>query len=216
VRRAVPPPTLRDVPAVAAVVCNRDGAVARTRLVRPQRDGVHIRIDNRSGARAFWIWAVDGDENQGGRLPADGRVVKTAFSPGEVLVGCFKRLRDVSYTQRVGDHARVSVVDPEGLWTPSRFVCGRPVIFGRFRAAAASEQMDPERLIARVLEGLLPTDVLVRPGYPGTQYHSEPRLIVRDGDPIAEADVFQEHGWWKVEVRACPGSGFSGNDTVSS
>jgi hypothetical protein len=50
---------------------------------------------------------------------------------------------------------------------------------------------------------VLPTDQILRPGYPETQWHSESRHIVRNGTAIAAASVFQQYGRWNVQLRAC-------------
>ena len=211
--RPVAPP-LSDAPTVATIVCDKNGTRALTSRVRPQPDGVHITIYNRSRARSFYMRAFENpDDNHGGPLDHGENRVVASFPPGDMLVGCFSGSRGPYsyYKTDLKEYVRVTIVDPHGLWRPSDLACAEPINAGVVRDGRATGDLvasdDEVERLARSVPGIRPTDVLQRPGYPETPYHAEPRDVIRDGRAVASLDVFQEFGSWKIAVRACPGSG---------
>lgn len=197
------------VPAVARLVCEDGGARALTPRVRAVSDGIHIEMDNEAGARGFYLrTATSAGNNQGGKLEPTGKTeIRTTMPPGDLLVGCFDGPVDPAYYEVTPEYARIAVVDPDGLWVDPAVGCETGEQ-NRYRAGPADGNVpdDAESIIRSTVPYVLPTDQVIRPGYPETEWHGEPRLIVRNGSPIATVSVYAQYGRWEVAVRACPGA----------
>src|SRR5918999_1172549 len=91
-----------EVPTVAEIRCEEGAAKALSHRVQPQRDGVHVHIENESGARQYYIRsALDEAQNHGGRLRKDESIdIRTTMPPGDILIGCFDNSRDIPYNER--------------------------------------------------------------------------------------------------------------------
>jgi hypothetical protein len=202
----------RDAPApfAAQIRCEEEGARALTPRVQPQDDGIHISIDNQSGARQFYIRAADDEGwNQGGRLGDSGvSKVKTTMPPGQIWIGCFERASDIPYNESAPEFAEVRVVDREGLWIAPDLDCSEEE-GGRFLdgEAEGAAPEDVDALIRSEVPGIEADDAFVKPGYPGTEWHGELRHVVRDGETIAAVNVYQQLSRWEVSVRRCQGIG---------
>ena len=198
----------RSAPNVAQVLCERRGARALTRRVRAVRDGIHIEVENEAGANHFYIrTAADGELNHGGRLKEIVTTeIRTTMPPGDVWIGCFKRGRDIPYHEHTSEFAELTIVDPKGLWIEPELACEqeapRRFVDGKSEANLPD---DAEGIIRASVPRVQGDDVVVRPGYPETQWHSEFGHIVRDGRAIASVSVFAQHGRWHVSLRRCAG-----------
>jgi hypothetical protein len=196
-------------PRVARLVCEDGGTRALTPRVRAVSDGIHIEMDNEAGARAFYLRAASSaDGNQGGRLEPIGTThIKTTMPPGDVFVGCFDEPADPAYYEVTPEYARITVVDPDGLWVEPALGC-ETAPQRRYRDGPAEGNVpdDPEEMIRSIVPYVLPTDQIVRPGFPETQWHGESRIIVRNGSPVAGVAIYAQHGRWEVAVRACRGA----------
>lgn len=192
----------------AEIVCSQDGAIAITPQVLAQDDGVHVRF-YASGGRwtAFNLLADDG-KNEGGRLRQGSFV--TGFAPGPLYAGCFEHLDDASMSPRDPAYTTITIVDPQRLWTPDELDCDAPE---KRRAIDTGEPLvEPERfdeLIREHVPGIEPTDDLERPRYPQTEFHFEPRTVVRDGRRIAGLLLVRGDVNWAIDVQACEGSGIA-------
>jgi hypothetical protein len=195
------------VPAVARLVCEDGGARALTPRVRAVSDGIHIEVDNEAGARGFYLrTATSAGNNHGGKLEPTGTTeIRTTMPPGDILVGCFDRA--APYNEVAREYARITVVDPDDLWVDPAVGCetGEQQRY-RDGPAEGNAPDDAEAIIRSTVPDVLPTDQVIRPGYPETQWHGESRLVVRNGSPIATVSVYAQYGRWEVNVRACPGS----------
>lgn len=203
-------PSEESLPAkLARITCEDDGAKSTVQRVQPQHDGVHIWIENNSGARQFYIRAADDEGwNQGGQLRDSGvSEVKTSMPPGQIWIGCFKRASDIPYDEPGPEFAEVMVVDPQGLWIDPDLGCLEEE-GGRFTDGEAEGAVpeDVETLIRSEVPGIEADDDLVKPGYPGTGWHGELRQVVRDGEPVAAVNVYQQLSRWEVSVRRCRGA----------
>jgi hypothetical protein len=202
---------------VARVVCDEHGAAAPTRRVRAQRDGVHIIVENRSNARELYIRDAEEEGwNHGGRLKAyEANDIRTTLPPGEILIGCFRNIGDAPYSEtNVPEYARITIVDPDRLWIPIGLACDDARSAGTFDAGriVADPPASYEHIAREFVPGLKSTDELVRPGYPLTGWHGEPRLILREGEAVAHLDLYRQHSRWEVRVDACPGEDIGQND----
>jgi hypothetical protein len=205
-----PPTSPVGVPDTARIVCTPNGATALTPEVRTRPDGVHVTIDNRSEARAFFIRdQEDPERNHGGKLsPRSQKELVTTFPPGELLVGCFANVRATPYGEVEGQgFARFRIVDPQRLWTPDRLACSNPTRF--LVTHVGSADLNPDQVARESVPGVRPDDVLKRPGYPLTQWHVEPRVVLRNGKPIALLFFREQARGWGVSFSACPASGIT-------
>jgi hypothetical protein len=195
------------VPSVIRLACEETGAQTSTPRVRAVRDGIHIEVDNRSGARQFYIRSRASDQNHGGRLRDGKNDIRTTMPPGDVFIGCFERGADVPYADVTQEFARITILDPDGLWIPPELQCttGEQQRFAGGPAEGTVPE-DTDAIIREAVPDVLPTDEIVRPGYPETQWHAEFRHVIRNGEAIASVSVFRQNGRWQALVRACPGS----------
>lgn len=192
------------------IVCSQDGAVAVTPYVRPQEDGIHVSFfDGGDRWKAFNL-VNDGGDNEGGDLRSDGEFVST-FPPGPLYAGCFEHLDEAPYSPRDPAYTKVTIVDPDSLWTADEPDCGgadkRPLLLPR--RPRELEPSDYEPMIREHVSGVRAEDVIERPRYPATEFIYETRTIVRDGRPIASVMFFPRGSQWVLEIFACPGSGIA-------
>ncbi len=202
----------QDAPAVAEIACSQDGAVALTPQVRPREDGVHLKFYNPTRRWRAFNLLHDGRGNEGGRLSMGTDANVSTFPPGPLYVSCLERQNDAVFNSRDDTYARFTIVDPDGLWTEPDLDCDvereRPVVVTDEPLPEDPDRLpDFEALIREHVPGLEPADELERPGYPGTEFHFEPRTVVRGGRRVAGVMLVQEDGFWAIDVRACPGSG---------
>lgn len=203
------PPIL--APDVAVIVCSLDGAVALTPYVQPREDGVHLRFYNPTRRwRTFQLLADDGG-NEGGRVSYGSDYNVSAFGPGPLYAGCFEDLDTAPISSRDPAYTSFTIVDPRGYWTEDDLDCDSPekrpeVDTGEPRV----EVEDFEELIREHVPGIRADDLLERPRYPGTEFHFEPRTVVRDGRRIAGLMLVRGDVNWAIAPRVCPGSGIAG------
>lgn len=205
------PPVIRlaDVASVARLTCVDGGTKLLTPTIQVQETGIHFLIDNRDGARQYYFTVKDeSDNNNGGRLKPGLNRIETDIPPGTISATCMYR------PQEFDTHfVDVRVLDPQQHYIRPELAC---------EVADESEMSvprddpkgyvleDPAAFIREHVEGLQTTDLVVKPGYSDTQYHSDYNLIVRDGEAIAGVDVWSRGSrWWDVAVSSCEGSGIS-------
>ena len=216
--RPVDEPT--SIPDLARITCTSGGVEVSTPQVRPRRDGVHIAIDNRTDKRAFYVRDVStASGNHGGRLrPHATTRVTTTFAPGEIFVGCFRNAHVTPYFGEDSSFARLTIEDPEGLWTPLDLACDQTEERRATGSRRSGEDQPNLRAMARAhLSGLQPSDRFARPGYPGTQWKlGEFLMVLRDGQAIATLTFSPGHVNWVILIEACPGSGIDGRAPASA
>jgi hypothetical protein len=199
-----------QAPRVAQISCDGGGAKALTPRVQPQQDGIHIRVENKSDARQFYIrTASDEGQNHGGRLrKGETEDIRTTMPPGEIWIGCVESSGDILYSDPSEEFAAVTVVDPDGLWITPNLDCeeedGGRFVDGEVTGVAAAPE-DVGAVIRSEVPGVEPDDELVKPGYPGTQWHGELRHVIRNGEAVASVNVHQQRSRWEVSVRRCQG-----------
>jgi hypothetical protein len=121
-------------------------------------------------------------------------------------VGCFRRATDVPYDEPAREFAEVVVMDARRLWIDPDLDCPEQP-GGRFASGEAIGTVpdDVDGLVRSQVPGLQADDHLIKPGYPDTQFHGEPRLVVRDGEPVAGVTIYQQRSRWVISVRRCRG-----------
>jgi hypothetical protein len=205
-----------ELPDVAEIVCGPEGAVALTPEIRPQRDGIHLEIHNHGGDRGEFYLVDPHGGNEIGGLPEDGvRENVSSFGPGPLQIGCAGYAGGFSYDGTGSErHARLTIVDPEGLWTEPELECGdgrrrRTIPTDRLATEGPGVQPPVERLIREFVPGIEPGDVIERPRYPDSQFKIETRTLVRDGRRIARLYLSRGGGVWSVMPYVCPGYGIA-------
>jgi hypothetical protein len=208
---ASPSPALPDV---AEVVCDATGIRVLTPEVRPQADGVHIRVDNRtSGNRSVFLTSADGRRIGASAHPGvsdlrnDHGGTALPVPPGSALIRCFDPAAPRGDVKNVG----FEVVDPDGEWKPASFDCAEIVTGSPLYTSDAKGQAgDPVELARQHFQGLLPTDVVELAGYPD---EDEPIVrVVRDGATIATIEYFRaaDGGWLENSVSRCTDADIAG------
>ena len=199
-----PYPLGATLPDVARIECDAETTTVATARIRPQRDGVHLRFENRAGRRLGYL--VDSERGgQGADLPAQGIEVVVALPPGRLSVACYDADggADPSEQERV----ELEVADPMGLWTPTVPTCTNAGSLHSYSGQGAKgEQGAPVEVAERILEarGVLEAgDVVEAAGYP-EQAETVVRLA-RDGETVAVVDLTSDGagGWLPSTITAC-------------
>ena len=188
---------------VADVVCERDSLTLENPLVRAQRDGVHVTIENRGGVWGFEFRSV-ADPNSAWNSGPIGRGTTSltdAAGPGEVLVACLRKQDDDS-----APTARLRIVDPDDLYVPWEPACG----FGeQFRMKIdAADQEEPAEVFRRVA-GVKPSDEFRTPKYPESPQYAPTVMVFRDGVAVARIMAPRMGKEWELLINSCPGSGIA-------
>jgi hypothetical protein len=153
--------------------------------IKPQGDGLHLRIDNQRGVRTD-VWVVSEGPWRSGRfsVPAGVSSRVLAAPPGKLTVGC-----NVGSTEQ---QRQVDLVDADHHYTPAQLDCAtgqQKRLPGTFRVDG-TEQALPEAARSALGERIRDTDQL-RPfsGYAEVRYDSptvDPAVQVRRrGETVA-------------------------------
>jgi hypothetical protein len=207
------PPTHSDpwgAPTALSVTCTKDGIDLLSTEVPAQPDGVHIITDNPGGAR-FVLAHLKGptpvpseDRSLGVSIRPRGLARDVQWwPPGRVELSCHGHGIDER-------RETVHVLDPEGLWVSAALTCQKTVPFER---EVVMPNTDMEAAVRESVRGVLPSDDLVRAGYPLDPNPVATMLVVRDGDPVAALIlpyVGSEEGWYPFVGEICVSSGIMG------
>jgi len=106
-----------ELPREVEVLCDPTGIVVPVASVRPERDGLHIRVANSLGAPT--VLQVEGDGWSSGDIEVQPGVsgVRQPVPPGELTIGC----EIAGEMQR----RRVDLVDPGGFYRAPELGCER-------------------------------------------------------------------------------------------
>ncbi|HXF71030.1 MAG TPA: hypothetical protein VNO79_00270 [Actinomycetota bacterium] len=201
-------PTATAPPSVLEVVCDGSSTTVVNARVKLLPDGVHLRVDNRSGGPLSVSVRAGGRGLFGVRVPAGVSEPEPSqgggwpVPPGVASVGCFPRGQDQGDTSA---YAAFEVVDPEGLWVPWDLQCRGTAV------TAAIDQAEPQGVpgdpvevareaLAPYVGKLGPADTLERAGLP-EQVPVVVRLS-RDGRTVATVELWpdEEGGGWVVST----------------
>jgi hypothetical protein len=120
-----------ELPAIVDVRCGPAGIVVPVASVRPQSDGLHLRVLNsHRGATTVW---VEGDEWASGsvRVAAGVTRLRQPVPPGVLTIGC--------EVQGEREQRRVDLVDVDGLYQVPHLACDADD-----RTALAGLAVEPE------------------------------------------------------------------------
>lgn len=198
----ISPDVLRAAPEVARVVCEGDGARLAAPVVRAGEDGVRFVVENPSSAQLLQV-RRDGRGSATAELVlANGAPSEATFAigPGAVLVAC---LPDRASAGTPG--SKLTIVDPADAWVSPELACSRTET-RRFPAPLTDDDEGPVETTRRTLPGVAQADEIAKPGYPGTRWHGDLVVVIRDGATIGRVTRAHDQGMWSITVTACAGS----------
>jgi hypothetical protein len=197
VRSALPPE-------VAVVICEPAGPRVLTPVVRPQQDGVHVRVRNTFDETvSLGLREVLGGGRGDGAPPGVSELV-FPVAPGDLIATCSPGDADHGDARW---RAPLQVVDPQRLFVPYALECGTGGggrEFTDYGPGAQGDHGDPVEIARRTLPGLRSTDVVERAGYPSERESSENAIVrvVRDGQVVQVAYYRSDgRGGWLQEMR---------------
>jgi hypothetical protein len=199
-------PPSAALPDVATVVCDSDGSTITTTIgtpaVRPQTDGVHFEVDNRTGTDlGFELGGLGGDN-----APAGTSEIVWPVPPGSASLRCSDPAQSSGGQAGM---ATLEVRDTDGLWVGDRIDCGPSGIVAAgtidYVPDAAGAVGNPVDLAKRELASkLLEGDQVVHGGYPVA---AEGEVVVtRDGAVVASLTYVPDQagtGWLLSERQTC-------------
>ena len=107
--------------------------------------------------------------------------------------------------------ATLTIVDPNGLWVDDRVTCeDRSIGIIDYGEGAEGEHDDLVAAFRRIVTGLLPTDQVMRAGYPAAVKRAV--RIVREGTVVA-VGTYAEHdpgNWLLSTVEKCASAAIGG------
>lgn len=198
-------------PDVARIVCDAETTAVATAQIRPQRDGIHLRFENRAGKPLSYSVESKRGGGQGADLPPQGREVIVHLPPGQLTVACFDPHSNEDPSEQ--KRSELDVSDPQGLWTPAvlSLTCTMGVATtSDYAAGAKGERLPPVELARRFLKerGILTDDDTVEAaGYP--EQDAAVVRLERDGETLAVLEFMSDGngGWLPSTVNACAGIG---------
>jgi hypothetical protein len=190
-------PTVRDT---LNVSCDGRDIELDTAAVAAQTGGVRVVVDNASPDALFFQFA----RATGG--PWGGIEVQRGISelvlqapPGSLIVRCSDG--DGLAT----DQLEVEILNPEDDFVPFDIACpGQQPLELTIPVSVVPSDAEPPNAVEFVrsrVEGLLPSDVVERAGYPATP---DPVVrLVRDGAVVGSFGLFRQFGRWEVSGAWC-------------
>lgn len=193
-----------DAPTTVEIICE-EGTRTDTPAVRVQADGVHLRVDNRTGSERF-IYKQEGPTSALNQHVAPAGVSQSVSLEGP---GSWRIICSRAYPDEGSPWVELEVLDPEGLWVPDRPECDD--IEGThpdyFDDLPIGYQGDPLELAKQEVPGEMPDwsagDMVERAGYPGAD--SPMFRVVREGQVVAVAYYRDDgrDGWLFGGIEYC-------------
>ena len=174
-----------------------------TPVIRPQRDGVHLLVHNRT-QKDMGISYQQGRLGAGDNADRGTTEVVFQIAPGAAEVLC-------TGNEGISDEsgwASLEIVDPRGLWVPPEVDCGPlggvSVGHGDYIEGVKGDPRDPVLIAAERWGPLEPGEEVQRAGYP----KGENRLVrlVRDGRVVEVVEYTRDRagaGWLETEHTKC-------------
>lgn len=199
-------------PTTLSVTCTREpwGIEPLSTEVPAQPDGVHIVVDNAAGATH-----ISSHMKGQPHVPTGGRTLRYSLLDPDPdgfsrLVATWPLGPVELACEAPGIEQRsetVRVTDPDGQWISAVLSCEETVPYDRERRQPYA---DLEKNIRNNVSGVLPTDEIVRAGYPQDSFPAATMLVVRDGEPVAAITLLYIDGeafWIPSYGEICRGSG---------
>jgi hypothetical protein len=203
-RSQAPAGTAAPLPNVADIVCDGTSTVVLTPEVRPQPDGAHFRVDNRTGETLAFDIGTAGTSAEPGLHEIDGGK-GWPEAPGTINVRCMELRHDGG--DRSG-YVTFTLLDSDGIWIPDQLDC--PPGAGSFGGNTDYLSYDHGQMgqlldLANAYLGHLvePGDEVKQVGYPDAD---NPEVgVVRDGRVVVVAHYVhtKDGGWLPVGESGC-------------
>lgn len=198
---------------VTRIACNAEETTILASRVRPQRDGIHLSLENEAGRPLSYLVESSRGGGRGADLPVAGIETVVSMPPGRLAAVCFDPYSKEDPSEK--ERAEIEVVDALGLWTPSILSssCKTGVsTTADYAAGTEGEGGAPVEIARLFLEqrGVLkPRDVIEKAGYP-EQSQAVVRLA-REGETLAIIEFMSDGkgGWLQSTVTACTGIGLA-------
>jgi hypothetical protein len=187
------------LPDAVQVVCDSNGTSVLTPIVRPQRDGVHLEVQNTTGEDLSFVIGDSGGDN----APAGSSELIWPLAPGAVKIGCVAQ----SAPGDTRPDGEVTVQDPDGTWIDPGVGCGTVTLGSMdYVDGATGEQGDPVQIArTRLRDRLHEGDVVQAAGYPAAPDRHV--IVVRDGSTVADLTYRLDQagtGWLEDSESTCP------------
>jgi hypothetical protein len=213
---------------IGVIRCRSNGqTVVKTPRVAVQADGVHIRVQETSGAGALMVFpdVWDGGVQTSGfprGIEDEGDVL--AVPAGRARIACdWPNDDDMTSRDELAASVPIEFVNDQGLYHLDELVC--PHEDRRFpddpslRAYAVGNDHVPlPDVIRRVVPGIRDTDVVDYGGYPQAESSFRSWRVVRNGVVLAlirDPNAFG--GTWPFgPIETCEGSGIAAIDSVTA
>jgi hypothetical protein len=192
-------------PDIATIVCDESGTIVETPSTRPQADGLHVVIDNRTGVDpGFSVRYERG--GLGDNAPPGTTEHVLDVPPGTVQIGCYTG----THGSGEPDLHALEVVDLDGVYRSTELDCeSSSGLVTDYVPGAEGEPGDPVDLARAALEGatggLGPDDVVERAGYPES---AEPIVRLVRADRVMATVEFRPAdagGWLQDTLSMCEG-----------
>ncbi len=206
------PPSVEPAPADAVhITCDGPSITLDLPSVLAEPDGVHVIVGNTTD-HSLSLVVLRGGEGPARAVqvePGDTHVA-LQLPPGPTAFYCADEGGDLAVET---DRVQVEVRDDRNLFVPFDLACGGTTMqlaptFAVLPGVELPDALDPLDLVRDFAEGLQPSDVIERAGYPAAEANPVVR-VVRGGQIVAMFDVFQGSDGWTAEPAACAGSGIS-------
>jgi hypothetical protein len=202
-----------SLPDVAEIVCEGTSTQVLTPQVKPQPDGVHFRVDNRSG-QDLALQFGQTDFFVGAGTNAFQGVHEIAFHdvpPGEVRVRCMDAEKDSGSDE---GFVSLQVVDEDGIWVPDRLQCGGDgavVGSGSYAEGAEGSKGDPVDIFkAAHADDIQDGDEVRLGGYPESE---NPKVMLIRDEQVVGLAVYTSDGkggWLEGSFSECSPGGDRG------
>jgi hypothetical protein len=200
------------IPVVGFIRCIADGARVQSPIVAGP-DGVHFVVtalgdlDVRIAADPPVAMGLRPGEFGPMAMDTSSGHAVSQLGPGDYEIAC----RDGRTDEILPVQARLTVVDPNGLWVDDRLTCeDRSIGIIDYGEGAQGERGDLSAAFRRHVTGLLPTDQVTRAGYPAAATREV--RIVRDGAVVALGtyEAYDPGNWLLSTVEKCGSADIGG------
>jgi hypothetical protein len=193
-----------SLPDVAQIECEVNGAKVLTTRVRPQPDGLHLNVENDTGAELGFSIEESETGGQGASAPTGSVDYVWSIPPGKAFVKCTNDEADPSEVQG----AELEVVDEVGLWVPTSLgeTCKQAsVSTADYAVGAKGDKGDSVDIATKLFEqqGLEPGDVVERAGY--LDGEETVVRVTRSGNVVATMSFLPDGagGWLQDSTTRC-------------
>lgn len=191
------------------ITCDRTTIQVDVPAVAAQPAGVHVVVENTTRESLSFVFASSAQGPVNATQVGPGTAaLALQLPPGRASFMCIAEFEEVATEQ-----VEVDVLDPRGFFVPFDLTCsGEPMVITPPSAVSwpgseVTEAPDPVEFVRAVADGLLPSDVLERAGYP--QAPNPVVRAVREGEVVAVFDLSMAETGWTAGHVSCGGARIS-------